>query len=532
MYTEVISGRIAITQEQKIRSKFFKTATDLLRNNKHKQLFEEVGQLIIEDPQDAEMWNLYGLIVIPLHGLKEGVMAFRRAVEIKPDYWAAWQNLAATLANLNLLAEAVQAYQMSLARHEDAQVRSDYLFILQKLEPNLELTLPAHLEFGEIYGNKKYHTFKNAPLPFRKLRIGYVSGDLREHSVAFFIEPILIHHDHQNFEIHAFSNGPEDYVTSQLKYHFDKWHDVRKLNDEAMTKLVRSLKIDILVDLSGHTYLNRLPVFGKRAAPVQVTWFGYLATTGLSEIDYRLTDKTMSSVEDQRYYTEKLYFLDTVCVWSPAREAPPVSPPPFSKSGHITFASINNIAKVNDAVLTTWAQLMDEVRDAVLVFVTGNSQEAIVQDRIRPYFDKVGAADRLVFIDTQPLAKFLGLFENFDICLDPFPYNGGTTTMHTLWAGVPIVTLSGTTEFERAGSHILRQVGLEQLVATTPDEYVRIAADLARSPQKLQELRNEMRDRLRAAPIMNAAALTKNLESAYRDMFARYCEQQTPQGQR
>lgn len=520
-----ISTKIARTTEEKRRSEFFRVAIQLLSKNQHAVVVEEAGKLLLDNPQDAEMWNLLGVAVQPTHGAGDAEMAFRRAVEMNPRYQEAWLNLGTMLANQHRLAEALDVYETALTLGEIAKIRSDTLFIRQKLETDPAALFAAHKEFGRIYGGKKHRPLRNTPDPRRRLKVGYVSGDLREHSVAFFINPILACHNHASFEIHAFSNGPEDYVTTRLKPLFDSWHDVRQLSDEKMAELIRTLQIDILVDLSGHTALNRLPVFGLRAAPVQVSWFGYMATTGLEEMDYRLTDGHMIRPESQPYYTEQLYFLTAAAVWSPAPEAPPIAPPPCIANGHVTFASLNSFAKVSDEVLATWAQLLDRVQDAVLIVVAEKSQEKAVQDRVRYFFDAVGASNRLVFAERRPLLGFLSLFEHIDICLDPFPYTGGTTTLHALWAGVPTVTMAGISEIERAGEGILANAGLEHLAARNRDDYVRIAAELARAPQLLQAWRHELRDRLQASPIMGHKAMAENLEAAYRDMFSSYCAQ-------
>ena len=521
-----ISPKIARTKAEKQRSEFFRTAVALMSENKHALVFEETAKVLQSSPNDAEMWNLLGVAATVSQGRASAEVAFQRAVALNPRYREAWMNYANVTANQHKLDEALAAYRQILALKPTPDIHSTILFLQQKLERDPEALYAAHLEYGRIYGGRKAKPFKNDPDPNRKLRIGYVSGDFREHSVAFFIEPILAHHDHEQVEVHAFSNGAPDYVTARLKPHFDHWHDVRKLDDLALFRLIRDRRIDVLVDLAGHTNLNRLPVFGMRAAPVQASWFGYMATTGLVEMDYRLTDRHTCTAAHQRYYTEQLYPLGGAVVWNPAPEAPPVAPPPYLKNGHITFASLNNFAKVTPDVLATWAELLRAVPDAVLVIVAIGASTKTFQEPVRRVFASVSAEERLVFVEQQPLDKFLGLFEHFDIALDPFPYNGGTTTLHTLWAGVPLVTLAGTSEIERSGQGCLNVVGLaRELTARSPEQYVQIAADLARNPQKLVEWRNTMRDKLVASPLMAFETRARNLEAAYRDMFQRYCAQ-------
>ena len=521
-----ISQKVARTAAEKQRSEFFRLAVQLMKENQHTLVFEEAGKQLIENPDDDEMWNLLGVAAHFAHSVQDAEMAFSRAISLNPDYREAWTNLATTQAKQHRLAEALKAYIQALNLKPDAALHSSILFLQQKLEPNPKKLFLFHQEFGKYYGKKKPYTFKNQLSTSRPLRIGYVSGDFREHSVAYFIEPVLAHHNHDEFIIHAFSNSAEDYVTERLKSHCSHWHDVRKLDDNAMLNLVRSLKIDILIDLSGHTALNRLPVFGMRAAPVQASWFGYMGTTGLSEMDYRLTEPSLIPPTKQAYYTEELYYLESNGVWAPPPEARPLSPSPHLSNGHITFGSLNNFDKVSDQVLATWAEIMAKIPNAVLVIVAQGAQDPSLQQRVLPIFEAVGAAERLVFIERRPFSQFFELFEHIDICLDQFPYNGGTTTLHTFWAGIPVVTLAGEDEIQRAGKLLLQRVGLDDLAAPSREEYVRTACELAQSSEYLVKLRSELRDRLKASPLMNFHTTVKGLEDAYRDMFSRYCQKQ------
>jgi len=511
---------------QKQRNQFFQIAIALMQENKHALVFEETGKLLLENSGDAELWNLLGAAAKEAHGNNDAILAFRKAVELAPGYVEAWRNLGAIYSLQHALPQALEAYRTALALRPDPVVHSNILFLQQKFDKDPASLFEAHRHYGQVYGGKNALSFRNSCKAGRKLRIGYVSGDLRQHSVAFFIEPILAHHDHDSFEIHAFSNSPEDEVSLRLQNYVDHWHNIFALSDSEACALIRKLKIDVLVDLSGHTNLNRLPVFGMRAAPVQVTWFGYMATTGLAEMDYRLTDGYMNTPETQRYYTEALYPLKSAVVWQPARAAPDVVPPPCLQKGHITFGSFNHFAKINLDVWETWARLMAAVPEAVLVILAEGASEDSRQQFVQRIFSTVNAQDRLVFVERQPLETFLRLFEHIDIALDPFPYNGGTTSLHSLWAGVPIVTLSGNSEIERAGEGILSNVGLDkELTARTPDEYIDIAARLAGEPQKLAEWRSTMREKLRKSSIMDYRSQTQEVENAFRDMFQRYCRQ-------
>lgn len=520
-----VSKKIARTKAEKQRSEYFRVAVALMREKKHALVFDETAKILQGSPNDAEMWNLLGVAASNVQGRASAELAFKRAVELNPRYHEAWMNLANVQANQHKLAEALSSYRSIMKLKPAPDIHSTILFLLQKLETDPAALFEAHLEFGRRYGGRPAKPFKNdCNDTRRKLRIGYVSGDLREHSVAFFIDPILAQHDHDLFEIHAFSNGEEDRVTAHLKSYFDYWHDVRKLDDKAMWRLVRDRQIDVLVDLAGHTNLNRLPVFGMRAAPVQVSWFGYMATTGLAEMDYRISDKHTTPEKVQPFYTETLYPLTGAAVWSPVADAPPVAPLPCLNNGHITFASLNNFSKVSDEVLDTWMRILSAVPNAVLAIVAQGASTTVFQQPLLQRFATVNAAERLVFVEQQPLEIFLQILENFDIALDPFPYNGGTTSFHTLWAGIPFVTMTGKTEIERVGQGILSNVNLARdLTAHSQEHYVRIAVELASQPAKLAEWRSTMREKLQASPVMAFKARTRELEAAYRDMYTRYC---------
>lgn len=365
-------------------------------------------------------------------------------------------------------------------------------------------------------------------LPDRSLRIGYVSRDFFRHSVGYFLEPILRHHDCAKFEIFCYSNLiKEDSYTERYKQLADHWRDISTLSEQATVDRVREDNIDILVDLSGHTTGNRLGVFAHKPAPVQVNYLGYPATTGLTTIDYRFGDVITDPAElVAGHYSETIRQLPgCFLTYQPADDAPPVQPAPSIANGYITFGSFNNIAKVNDLVIKVWAQVLAAVPNSRLMLKSFALSSVRGRKRIVDGFAAQGIpAERLDLVGwSAETQSHLELYNKVDIALDTFPYNGTTTTCEALWMGVPVVCLEGERHSARVGASLLNVVGLRELLAQDIEGFVRIAAELAADPERLTALRTGLRERVAASPLLDHAGFARNLESAYREMWRAYC---------
>jgi predicted O-linked N-acetylglucosamine transferase (SPINDLY family) len=300
------------------------------------------------------------------------------------------------------------------------------------------------------------------------------------------------------------------------------------MSDEAVAELVRTHGIDVLVDLSGHTALNRLGVFARKPAPVQLSWLGYVTSTGLQAMDCRLTDaRTDPPGADEAAHTEALVRLPWVAVFEPAPESPPVTPLPALTGRAFTFACLNHLSKVNGDVVALWARILAAVPESRLLI--GNAGETGVQGRLAEAFAAHGVdIGRLAFRPRMPLAEFLALHGEIDLALDTFPYCGGATSCHSLWMGVPFVTLSGDRYMARMGASLLAEVGLEEFVARTADDYVAVATRAARAPERLATLRGAMRDRLSASPLLDGGGFVRALEAAYRAIWRAWCRDPAP----
>ena len=396
-----------------------------------------------------------------------------------------------------------------------------------------------HMECGEIFNaHQKFgQQLELASKPFaarpigisetenaRRLRIGYVSPDFKQHAVAHFIEPVLANHQKDVFEIYCYSNNPiMDSTTRHLQSLVPHWRDITGMTDQEAAKKIRDDGIDILVDLAGYTNLNRLMIFTLKPAPVQVTWIGYPNTTGLSRMDYRITDTLSDPIgQTEALHTEKLLRLpDCFSCFAPPKESPEVGPLPARNSGEIMFGSFNNLTKINDHVIATWARILVRMPGSRLTLKYKSLKTESIQDMVYAEFAKHGATrDRLVFLSqTDSKMEHMSQYNRIDIGLDPFPYNGTTTPCDALWMGVPVITLAGRSHVGRVGMSQLTNIGLPELIGRNEDDYVDIAVALANDLPRLAALRSGLRERLRASPLMDAQRLTRNLEAAYREMW-------------
>ncbi len=358
--------------------------------------------------------------------------------------------------------------------------------------------------------------------------MGYVSPNFYSHAVNFFVEPILASHDHARCEIFCYSDVKHpDHATGRLREYADHWRETTPLSDAELYDLVRADAVDVLVDLTGHINGGqRLLTFARRAAPVQVTYLGYQNTTGMQAMDYRLTDAYSDPPGlTDACYTERLVRLPTTFfVYLPSADAPEVGPLPAAASGHVTFGSVNNFTKITPEVLAAWAEIVRRTAGSRLMIRA--DMTASLQARLVEFFAGEGIEpERLEFAHRLPRRQYLELISRLDIALDPFPFNGHTTTCDCLWQGVPVVTLSGETYVSRFGGSGLATLGLEELIARTREQYVQMAVALAQDQSRLEAYRGTLRQRMAVSPLLDFETFTRNLEDAYRRMWTEWCAQ-------
>ncbi len=418
-----------------------------------------------------------------------------------------------------------------------AQLRADYashlsaILMMLHYDPAVTPVMlrDGHCEVQRLHGGLPRNTdFANPRDPERRLKVGYVSADFRTHSVGYFLSAIFREHDPAAVEIFCYSGcADEDEQTSFFRSRAAEWRSIIGMSDNDLVATVRQDRIDVLVDLSGHTNGNRLAVFAQRPAPVQVTWLGYPDTTGLAAMDYRLTDAIVDppGVADSLSSERLIRLPDGFHCYTAPESAPHVAPLPAAELGVVTFGSFNNLVKVNGNVLDLWANLLKHVPGSRLLLKHRWLGFADMRVRMRDLFERRGVAhDRIELAGKlESTAEHLAAYGGVDIALDTFPYNGATTTCESLWMGVPVVTLAGDRHAARVGASLLTRVGLQDLVAESPEAYVEIAARLAADLPALSRLRAGLRGRVAASVLCDGARFTRQLEAAYRTMWRDWC---------
>jgi predicted O-linked N-acetylglucosamine transferase (SPINDLY family) len=463
----------------------------------------------------------------------EAVSGYRRALELRPDDAETLGNLAGTLKDQGRLAEALDAYRRGVQWHpDDAAAHSNLVYMLHFVPGEDAASLGAAQRGWDACHGVPRQRFivphANDRTPDRRLRVGYVSPDFRHHAQSLFTTPLFSAHDHGQFEIFAYAAVPRpDAVTERLRGLCDVWRDIAALDEPQVTAQIRHDQVDILVDLTMHMAGNRLPVFARKPAPVQVSWLAYPGTTGLSAIDYRLTDRFLDppGLGDEHYTETSLRLPDSFWCYAPLETELAVGRPPAADRGYVTFGSLNTFCKVHAELLRRWAAVLRHVeRSRLLLMAPAGSP----RQRVLQLLAQEGvASDRITFVGERPRAEYLALYHEIDLALDTFPYNGHTTSLDSLWMGVPVVSLAGRTAVGRGGLSILSHVGLPELVAHDAEQYVQLAIELANDPLRLAALRATLRDRLRSSPLMDAPRFARSVETAYRQMWHHWCNRPT-----
>lgn len=464
--------------------------------------------------------------------LEGSIECCRHAIALKPDLAIAHNNLADTLLKLGRFVEAAAAFREAAYLQPDLFVAwSNYLFCLCFDE---SVSTTGYLDAARTAGAAMQKAAR--PLPVappdlgsqRPLRIGLVSGDFKAHPVGYFLESIVERIDTARIHLTAYSTQHVDVdtITARLRARMPDWLEVSSLNDAELADRIRRDRIDILVDLAGHTAHNRLPVFAWRPAPVQVSWLGFFASTGLPEIDWFLTDPISSPESARGHFTEQLWYLPhtRLCFTPPDTAAPlAVHPAPALTNGFITFGCFQRVGKINDAVIALWRRVLDQVPGSRLLLKGAGLHNEAARDVLRRRFASQGVSgDRLIIEAESARQDYLAAYHRVDMLLDTFPFPGGTTTCEALWMGVPTLTLSGDTLLKRQGASLLTAAGLADWVANSPDDFVRKAVTLATDIPALAALRRQLREQVAASPVMDADRFARHLEAAFTGMWGQY----------
>ena len=487
-------------------------------------------------PDMAEIHSNLGITLNDLGRLDEAEASYRRALQIKPDFADAHSSLGLTIMNMGRLDEAEASFRRAL------EIKPDYAKVHSNLIFSMDLSDTVGL--SELHGErKKWDEAHAAPLwqdpihandrsPSRRLRVGYVSGDFREHSAPKVFGGMLTRYDRSQFDVFAYSNfkGKDDRFTDLFKQSVTVWRNIGGLSDDAVAKMIREDRIDILVDLSGYTDGNRLLVFARKPTPVQITAWGYATGTGMRAMDVFFADPVMVPPEDKQYFTEEVRYLPSVVGSFFNEPFPDVNELPALSDGIIIFGSLNRLAKLSDKTYRAWAEVLLAVPRSRLILKTAELNDASTRERVAGHFTKAGvAADRIIMQGKTSWNEHMRAYNQIDLALDPFPHGGGVTALEGLMMGVPMVTLRWPTVVGRLSASIMTTMGLTDWIAETQEQYVELAIQKATDLQPLAALRQQLRGIFTSSVMGDPVAYARAVEQEYRKLWQEWCTRQQAQ---
>ncbi|HDR9769330.1 TPA: tetratricopeptide repeat protein [Burkholderia cepacia ATCC 25416] len=487
-------------------------------------------RLLELQPDHPEGLRIYGLVLYAQRRVDEAIAACRRAIELAPNVAAPYGTLGFVLLEQGATQEALGWLRRAIEIDPtDSVTHSSMLFcLMHSTDFDPRALIDEHRKFGQLHErpNRKHTAaFSNSRVATRKLQVGFVSGDLFDHAVASYAMPVIEHlANDTGIAMHFYHNHiQEDQTTERFKTCSTSWHTITGMSDKTLLERIRNDRIDILIDLSGHTGRNRLVALAQRAAPVQASWIGYPVTTGLAAMDYYLTDRFVAphgEFDDQ--FVEQIVRLPAVAPFMPPPNCPPVNVLPALHNGYTTYGSFNRLNKLSPHVIAVWARVLHADPTAHMVLgAIGTERD---QHTLTEWFAMAGIdTGRLSFQWRSSIPVYMQQHHGVDLCLDTFPYAGSTTTLNALWMGVPTVTIPGATLAGRGSATWLQHVGLNAYIAKDEDDFVTKAFTLGRDIAALQTLRTSLRGRCAASAAFRPAVVAAGLSSALRTMWARWC---------
>ncbi|MDO6594768.1 tetratricopeptide repeat protein [Neptuniibacter sp. 1_MG-2023] len=516
-------------------------------------------------PKDAEVNHHLGLAFKGLGDANKASQCFIKAVKLQPSLAVAHLGYADALSELGRYKDAIAAYKTAL-KHDSTLIkahnnlgsvyrkRSELLKAIPCYQAAYDLD-PSRLDIfsnilmcmasepsvsseeylikAQVYGKAaraKAEPYTEWPLLEKidkpKIRVGLVSGDLRKHSVAYFLKSWIDKLDNSKVELLAYSNySDEDEVTEELKPCFTKWSKIAHRSDSDIAQTIYDDRVNILIDLSGHTAHNRLPLFAWKAAPIQISWMGFFASTGVAEIDYFIGDQWNFPDSIKPFYVEAPWHLNISGCFFPPDTDVSVGDLPALKNGYITFGCLHKITKLNDDVVALWSTILNENVSARLLIKDTAFCDAATTRSIKDRFALLGVDPERIDCEMGEARElYFDTYKRIDIGLDPFPFNGGTVNLESLWMGVPYISLLGSDRISRRGAAVLYKAGLDQFVAENEGEYIEIANKVCADIHALSEVRKGLREQVSESRLYNGSLMAQDLESAFSDMWFRYIE--------
>ncbi|MBF0380249.1 MAG: tetratricopeptide repeat protein [Magnetococcales bacterium] len=483
-------------------------------------------------PNYAEAYSNLGYSLQVKGELHDSASCLQQAIAIKPDYAEAYSNLGTTFHKQGKFNKAVQSYRKAIAIKPDfVDCRNQLICCLDHFveitdnQPQIERKKWAEQHAKPLKVHWPSH--KNSPDPERKLRIGYVGADFKNHSAALIFAPMLLNYDKDCFQLFCYAgNSTTDDLTLRFKENSTHWLQTSKMDDETLAKEITNDGIDILVDLAGHTLGNRLMVFARKPAPIQLTAWGYPLGTAMEAMDYLIADKIVIPLPERSKYTEQILDLSCIIQYSPTIEFPEITELPFNKNGFITFGAFNRIEKYNSELYKTWAEILIRIPNAKLLFKTGTQEISKFENEVKNIFFKYGVEkDRLTVLGRTLTIDHLDTHNQVDIVLDPYPHNGGLTTLDSLRMGVPVLTCEKLTPFPDSAS-VIRLLGLGEWCASSKADYIEKAVEFSQAISTLESLRRELRERYDNSVIGNSQLYVKEVEDSYRKIWKKWCDEQ------
>ncbi len=522
--------RQALTQQPDLMEAHFNIG-HVLQNRK--QLDEAVvsyKKALEINPAFVPALNNIGTVLHDKGKLDEAVDIYQRVLQMQPDYAEGYNNLGNSLFSLGDIDAAITGYEKAVVHQPDyASSFSNRLLAEQYRPGHTAKSLYAlHCEWDERYGRaflKTRFDHLNSRDPDRSLRIGFVSADLGRHPVGYFAVGLLENLQEFGVETYCYSDRVADDLTRRIQAAVNVWRPIRGAPDEAVASMIRKDQIDILIDLTGHSAYNRLFVFARKPAPIQVAWAGYVGTTGLSAMDYLISDRFSTHVDEEPFYSEKVLRMpDQWLCYEPPDYAPDVTPLPARQNGFVTFASFSNPGKLNAGVISVWARILQQTEGSRLLLKYRGMDTSSNIERLTGMFDAVGIpATRVLFEGRSPHAELLARYNDVDIALDPFPYSGGITTYEALWMGVPVITVPGQTFASRHSESHLETIGYPEFIARDLDQYVALAVQWANDIDGLSQLRAEMRGRMANSPTCDPHKFSEGFAGLLRMVWRDWC---------
>lgn len=517
-------SRYALSENETIENRLQQINTELVAQGKFLEALQQLMMLGVDHFNNSQLWLLVGHVYTRIANWSDALSALDTAIELNPMLWQAQRLKALALFSLGRRQEACDLINRVVQHSSESGDWMLRAYILAHASSDPINALQAARDWGRRFADPLTRNAK--PLQVadkggrKRLKVGYVTADFREHSIAFFMMPIISHHNSENVDIYVYNNGHWDAITTQIRASVSNWLDVVNISDEDLCTQIRQDGIDILVDLSGFTHGHRLGVFARRAAPVQVTWLGYMQPLGMKAMDYRLVDMGIAPLNHAIYYSEKLFYLKCMAAYAPPAYSPLCEDPPMLRNGYPTLISLNSSAKITDEMLRTWAKILHLRADARLIIMVKELSAEAAQADMQPRVQAAGMPlDRVSVMHQQPLNNFMELGHIADIALDTSPISGGTTTLHALWMGILIVCMDADRGVDASTARTLKGLGFGGEIAKDEQSYIDAALLLMNSPELLQIRRKDLRDRMRKSVLMDYASRTAELEKAYRLMW-------------